>query len=296
MKELGALVRPELRKALLCNPWFWGSVAVGLILAFHSAWQSSVIFGNTLELAEEYWDVSDSLYSAASCYTFWMLVNPYQSSPGIFIMIWPLLAAIPYAWSWAAEEKSGVLAQYCSRANRGACLASKVIATFLSGGLAVGIPVIANLVACACFAPATPVWVSDILYVGIDRFTPLSSLFYNNPLVFSMAWTLIVILVSGVWATLVSALSMVVGSYLESLVASYLFLHVLAFLGSQLHTLLGSSLGDGWLGAVPVSLDLLFVPAVRSAKDGIGLLIAATAGFVAISITIPYLKRSRDIL
>lgn len=296
MGRFSSILVTELRKALGRNLWFWVSLGVGLALALHAAWESSVVFANTLEQAREYWDVSDVLYSAASCFSFWMLINPFQSSPGIFIMVWPLLAAIPYAWSWRSEERGGVLGQSYARAGRTPCLAAKALAVFVSGALAVGVPVAANLIACACFAPASPVWISDVLYVGVDRFTVLSSLFYNNPLAFSVVWTLVVSLLAGLWAMAVSGLCAVVGNFLETLVVSYLFLHVLAFVGEQLRTLLEGFVSSDVLGSALVSLDTLFVPAVRSLPGEGAFLLVVLGVLLLVSVLFPVLLRNRDTL
>ncbi len=296
MRVFVALLRVELKKALLGNPWFWGAVGLGSILALFSAAQSFVVFQNTLELAQKYWNQSDALYSAVSCFAFWMPTRPHEFAPGIFIMVWPLLAAAPYAWSWCSERSSGVLAQACARVSRSAYYAAKALAGFVAGALAIVLPLILNLVVCACFAPAAPVWVSDLLYVGVDDAAPLSSLFYNNPLAFCLVWTLVAGAVAGLWATAVGALSMVVRNFLETFVVSYLLLHVLAFVGSQLWML--PLVGSQWelAHSALLTFDVFSVVGVRSDLDAGPALIIVVASLLLFSFMLPSLLLRRDVL
>lgn len=296
MGARAALVGMELKKALRLNLWFWVSLAVGTGLALLSALQSSVVFHDTLELALEYWNVSDALYSAASCFAFWLPVDSYDFAPGIFVMVWPLLAAIPYAWSWCSEREEGLVEQQFARAGRRACYAGKALAIFVSGALAVGVPLPVNLVACACFAPASPVWVSDMLYVGVGVDAPLSSLFFTNPLAFCLVWTLVVCLVAGLWATTVAAVSMLVGNFLQTFVVTYLFLHVLAFVGGQFKTLLMSQLSDEALRSALLTLDVFRVVSVRTQPDATLALLAVVAVLLVVSALLPALLLKRDLL
>lgn len=296
MGRFNALARVELRKALGENPWFWLSLAAGCALALFSAYEDSIVFNNTLDLALEYWDESDVLYSAASCFHFWMLVNSYELASGIFRMVWPLLAALPYAWSWHAEIKSGLLDQQYARADRRACLAAKLLATFYSGAVAVALPALVSLIACACFAPATPVWVSDLIYVGVTSSAPLSQLFYSAPLAFCLVWTLIVGCVAGLWATTVASLAVLMRSFLQAAVASYLVLHVLSFLGSQAHTLLYGVLPDEIQLSALTGLDVFRVVFVVSEPGQTQLLLFVLVTLTAFSGVVFVLRRRRDCL
>lgn len=254
------------------------------------------MFQNTLGLAQRYWNQSDALYSAVSCFAFWMPTRPYEFASGIFIMVWPLLAAAPYAWSWCSERGSGVLAQACARVSRLTYYAAKALAGFVAGALAVALPLILSLVVCACFAPAAPVWVSDLLYVGVDDAAPLSSLFYNNPLAFCLVWTLVAGVVAGLWAAAVGALSMVVRNFLETFVVSYLFLHVLAFVGSQLWMLPWIFSQRRVADSALLTLDVFSVVGVRSALDAGLALIVVVASLFVFSLMVPSLLLRRDVL
>lgn len=296
MSQTRRLVATELRKAFGSNPWFWGSMLVGLGLAVISAARTATVFQNTLEMALRYWDKSDALYSATSCFAFWMPVDPSEWAMGVYLLVWPLLAALPYAWSWSAEKSVGLLAQQVARAPRATCFAAKAIATFLSGAATVAVPFLANLVMCACICPASPNWVSDVLYLGVTSDAPFSSLFYNAPLEFCLLWTLVASIIAGLWAVLVLSLTMLLDNFAPTLVASYLVLHMLSYVGSQLSTILLTQVGEDVARSAPLSLDLFSVVGVRSQPDAAAALVAAVAVLTLGSALVAGLSLRRDVL
>lgn len=296
MNGFGVLLSVELRKALGCNLWFWGAVLAGMGLAAYAAVYDNSIFQDTLAMTYKFGETLETGYSSSSCFSFWLPIRTYEFAPGIFMMVWPLLVSIPYAWSWSSEQQSGMLDQEFARVRRVPCYLAKTLATYIAGALALGIPFVASLVISACFAPAGPVWVSDMLYTGVWRDAPLSSLFYTDPLAFCILWTLIASSIAGLWACAVAALSMVVGNFLETLIVSYLFLHVIAFTGEQLGFVLrGIFTGLDTYSAL-YALDLFSVVSVRSLSDSLVALIITFPMLAIVSVAIPALVLRRDSL
>ena len=296
MQATSRLIKAELRKAFGANPWFWASLAVGMAFAVGSAIHSATVFQNTLDMALKYWNESDALYSATGCFSFWMLVSPSEWPTGVFILIWPLLAALPYAWSWSAEKSVGLVAQQTARASRLSCLGAKALATFLTAAVVIAAPLLANLVMCACVAPASPNWVSDVLYLGVTRDAPLSELFYNVPLAFCLLRTLVAALVAGLWAVLVLSLTALLDNFAPTLVASYLVLHVLSYVGSQLSAILLTWVGSDVSRSALVSLDLFSVLGVRSQPDATAALAVSVALLALLFALASGLALRRDVL
>lgn len=296
MEQSSRLMRCELRKALGPNLAFWVSLGTGLFLAVISAVRSSVVFSNTLDQALRYWDQSDALYSATSCFSFWMPVDSSEWAMGVFVILWPLLAALPYAWSWSVEKKRGVLAQQMSRASRTRCLGAKAMATFVSSALAVSVPLAVNLIACACIAPARNNWVSDVLYLGVTYDAPLSSLFYNAPLLFCILWTIVVAIVAGLWAVLVLSLTMLTDAFAPTLIASYLVVHVLSYIGGQLQAIALAYLGERAARSALLSFDLFSIVSVRSTPDATGALALSVLLLGLFTAILSAIALRRDIL
>lgn len=295
------IVRAELRKALGANPWFWLPLAAGCALAVGAAVYCHTIFQNTLEMALAY----NKNYSSLSCFAFWMPVYNYGIFTGVFTLIWPLLTAAPYAWSWGVERRRGVLQQEALRTNRRACYRAKAVAAFLSGSLVVLVPYLLNLTICACYAPAASVWASDQGYVAIFKDSPLSSLFYLHPLAFSLVWSVIAGVVAGLWATTVLSLTLLIEHPAEAITGSYVVLYLLVFASAQVRmTIVGT------VGAVdprnqklfdilrwrPLSLNLFQVISPSTGRGGTEALIIALVLLALASIIIPRMRMKKDLL
>lgn len=294
MSSLKLSTHMELRKAFGRNPWFWIALAFGVFLAVWTAIVRSELFFSTLEMAIVDWQRKEVGYSTVGAYALWMPLDNMDLPSGIFFMVWPILAAIPYAWAWTAETRSGLIEQECVRAGRRATVVSKWVAVFLTGFAIIAVPYAVNLLCNLCVEPAMSAWISDGLYARVLEQTPFSSLFYNNPLAFCILWTFVAGALGGLWATVVAALSMVVGSYLPSLVVSYLSLHVLAFIGDQI-TMYTHAYAQ-YSYAAMLSLEVLPTVSVRVSTGSRPALVATVLALAVLSIVPPVALRKRDLL
>lgn len=294
MNHLLSAVRVEYRKAFGKNSWLWITLAIGAFLAVLSSMSRAKLFSSTLELALVDWQRKDVGYSSVGAFALWMPIRPDDFAPGVFRMVWPILAALPYAWSWSVEKKAGIIEQSCVRSSKLDVIVAKWLAAFSVGFLAMAAPLATNLVCNACIEPAMPVWVSDELYIGVTWQAAFSSLFYTNPLAFCLLWTLVAGVIGGLWSTFVSALSMCLGSFLPSMAISYVSLHVLAFVGEQLQLVFQVS-SDSALSSL-LSLDIFSTISVRSQTgSGEALLVTATL-LLAFSVVVPSMISKRDLL
>lgn len=136
-----------------------------------------------------------------SLFTRWIAINGFTFGSIYFFLIWPILAAMPHGWSYAQEVKTGVINQYFVRTTRKTYFTAKYIAVFLSGGIAVSFPVIANLLLNALFCPATVPEVTHLLTAITDGYF-LSALFYTHPWCYCLIWCFVDFLFGGMGACL----------------------------------------------------------------------------------------------
>lgn len=298
---ISGIVRAELRKALGANPWFWLPLAAGCVLAVGSAAYCHTIFQNTLEMALAYWDTKNMGYSGLSCFALWMPVYNYGIFTGVFTLTWPLLVAAPYAWSWGAERRRGMLQQEALRTDRKGCYRAKAVAAFLSGALVVLVPYLLNLVICACYAPAAPVWASG-WFITIFQDAPLSSLFYHHPLVFCLVWSVVAGIVAGLWATAVLSLTLLIEHPAEAITGSYVVLYLLVFVSAQVRTaIIGvAGLRDqkilDILSSAPLSLNLFQVLSPSTGLGGTEWLVIVLAVLALASLILPRIRMREDLL
>lgn len=64
-----------------------------------------------------------------------------------------LIAALPYGISYYRDRKTGLIKNICVRTNHNTYLRAKYFATFISGGIAVSIPLIADLLIAKLWSP-----------------------------------------------------------------------------------------------------------------------------------------------
>ncbi|AEB06514.1 hypothetical protein Corgl_0396 [Coriobacterium glomerans PW2] len=223
-----SLIVMELDKALR-NRWFIVAVSIGVILGAAAAiecaakiaiWDAAKLeFGYGIGL-----DSPNALFlTSRGSYGNWVLVNASDALSGlIYVYLLPLLALVPFAWSYASELHAGYLIQVCTRADRRSYLAAKGAAVFVSAALVALIPLAVNFIVLSCLLPGYVPTYLDNQYVGLFDNNLLSGLFYRAPMLFVVCRSLIDALVCGVWATLVYAISLRVANRVAIMVVPYL--------------------------------------------------------------------------
>lgn len=202
-------LRVELWKATH-NRMFFLSLAVGLFLALGDSYLSwltvTELHQSTLEmLAHGYGRGGHAGYSL---FVLWMPINGFQITTIYFFLIWPALAAMPYGWSYGQERNSGVTQQITTRSGKRTYFNAKFISVFISGGFAVFLPILINLLVDAMICPyALP----KLGIVPVFNGNFLSALYYTNPWVYAICWCMMEFLFGGATA----CLCFVVGSMLK---------------------------------------------------------------------------------
>jgi len=202
-------LRTELWKATH-NKMFFLSLAVGFFLALADSYLSAQtvkeLHDTTLELLEM--GLGGGGHSGYSLFVQWLPINGFQITTTYFCLIWPALAAIPYGWSFCQEQRNGVMKQITSRSSKQIYFNSKFIAVFVSGGLAVMLPLLLNLLVDALVCPYD---IPPLGTVPIFNGNFLSGLYYTYPWIYAFCWCGVVFLLGGATASL----CFVVGSMLR---------------------------------------------------------------------------------
>ncbi len=194
-------IKAELWKALH-NPMFYIAVAAGLAISM----------GNVLRSAEriQYFhskiqalDISSTISRNPIGYSLfiqWLPVARTSSSHYIFSFIWPILAAMPFGWSYFQERRNGVYNQIVTRSGRQVYFVSKFIGVFVSGGLAVALPAFFDLLANAMICPYVLPNPNIPINIISDGWF-LSELYYTNPWLYSGIWCLVLFWLGGTAAS-----------------------------------------------------------------------------------------------
>lgn len=195
-------IRSELHK-VLTNKMLYIAIAIGLLFCAFDVIEN---IGNIREFNERLTQILQELHprkkvshTGYSLFYLWMGLYSNTRGASLFCIVWPVLAAIPYGWSYTNERRNGLYNQIAARTGSLAYYVSKYIVVFISGGLAVGVPVLLNLLANALICPYAdipPSWST----VANSNF--MSELFYTNTWVYGLLWCGMTFLCGGVAACL----------------------------------------------------------------------------------------------
>lgn len=137
------------------------------------------------QASQEGWGISTH-FEGFSLFIRWIGVNSVNLGSGLLNMLWPLLAAIPYGWSYCQEKNCGYDTQITTRASRVRYFLAKFAVCFVGGGIAVAFPLVFDLVVNALILP---VCVPDVntSITPIFNYSFLSELFYTKPGLYALA-------------------------------------------------------------------------------------------------------------
>lgn len=131
-------------------------------------------------------------HTGYSLFSLWMSISSATTSGSLFHIVWPALAAMAYGWSYNEERRSGLYNQIVVRTSPIAYYNAKYIGVFVSGGLAVSVPLLINLLINALILPY------DIPFPGtIPNGYFLSQFFYTCPWAYGLIWCCMVFLMGG---------------------------------------------------------------------------------------------------
>ena len=145
-----------------------------------------------------------------SLFISWLAVNRVSLGGQLLQYLWPIIAVLPFGWSYSDDKRRGVYNQIAIRASITEYYASKYIATFLSGGLVTAFPFVVNLLLNALICPYCVPNVNNSL-VNIFDGNFLSEVFYTYPWIHAVSWCFVCFALGGV----TSCLCFLAGTYFK---------------------------------------------------------------------------------
>ncbi len=133
-------------------------------------------------------------------YTSGWLLGRQTPFSYLYLLVLPILAALPHGSSFYKDAKGTFIGSICIRTDRKKYYFAKYISTFVSGGIAVIAPIVFNFIIAATLLPAiTPQSAAFESLIGENSSFPF--LFYNRPLLYVILYTLIIFIFSGLIST-----------------------------------------------------------------------------------------------
>lgn len=239
----------ELHKAI-CNRYFVITLIIGVLITLFSAGVRIELFFehenivNTLTVSESGEISKDPMLGAFSLYNNWVGAEGSSIGHSAFYLLLPMLASLPFSWSWCSEHKSGYELQMIIRTKKRYYHMSKYLVTFLSGMVAIVVPLIINIISVALFIPArTPDPYYD-LYYGMSKIALFSELFYSIPVLYMLIYVLMAGIFGGLFAVLALSFSYVVRNRFAVIGFPFLIALVLHYISFVFAGSLGKSVGE----------------------------------------------------
>lgn len=186
------VLKTELWKATH-NFMFVLSLGFGTIICFLQIFQTVSVINSLMPLLAD-----SSGYAGISLFRHWIGIDMVSFGTSLFYLVWPILAAMPYGWSFSDDRHDGKGIQIITRCSKQNYYLAKYIAVFVSGGVAVAFPVLLNLFVLALICPYD---LPHILWqFGPVNFNFLANLYYTQPWLYAIAWSGITFICGGVAA------------------------------------------------------------------------------------------------
>lgn len=207
---MARLLSRELKRALT-SPGMIISVVVGLAISIAYTWMVQL---QMVEMNRQ-WVNGELLYELMcpkSAEVYNMLQDITNAQPFIFYMLLPVLAVLPFGASLSQDKKSGYLVQLRQRCSSASCMRAKYFATFLSGGIAVIIPLIVSIL-CAYMLLPSILPDATMPMNSLNASVFLNAWFYRFPAVYFATYGLITFAVAGCYACVGLLMSTFLNNY-----------------------------------------------------------------------------------
>ena len=164
-------------------------------------------------------------------YNSWVGGEELSLGTVLFYYLMPIGAAIPFAWSYHTERKSGYLKNIASRTDKKKYFIAKTIAVFVSGVLAVLIPLIVNIALVSAFVPTIEPFAGYTFYNHVFIGDMWIELYYTCPWLYVTLYVLLDVLYGVIYALLIFAVTFFIKNILAILFVPFISLFVIGYFG-----------------------------------------------------------------
>ncbi|MCD8300800.1 MAG: hypothetical protein LUC41_06480 [Clostridiales bacterium] len=203
-------LKTEWRK-MIHSRTLWVAVLIGTVLCI-------VNFIENIQLLNWFTSVSKAGtygYSTLSIFGNWIDGASDGIGELVFFIIFPILAALPFAWSFCSERRDGYTDHLLTRESKRSYLVSKYVVVFASGGIAIVLPLILNFILNAWILPICS---PAPLIVGGGDAMYLSRLLFTKPMIYLIG----VLFTAFCWGGLIACLGTTVSSFIHNTIVALL--------------------------------------------------------------------------
>ncbi len=223
-----AALKLELRR-LFSSKELYVALAIGLALI---AWLFVYEVSELSRFEEEYAlygdKISGYLYYPKTVFNSCIELEYDALPPILLYLLFPIIAAFPYAATYCKDKKTGYLKNLLVRIDRKDCFMAKYIVSFLSGFLVSGAILLSSLLLTMLVFPMLiPEAVTQNYYVQPGNMW--GNLFYTMPMVYTLLYILVDMLWCGCMASFTLLISMFTRSAFLAVTGSFIVFEVVDY-------------------------------------------------------------------
>lgn len=138
-----------------------------------------------------------------SVFNAWMGMDDLHPWRAVYLTIFPILAALPYAASYFDDKKSGYIKNVCIKVKKSSYLFAKYMAVFTAGGTTVVLPMLFNLLLSASVLPSLTPSMNGLFAPG--SIGMYADIFYTKPYLYIAIYLFAYFIYGGVFASIALA-------------------------------------------------------------------------------------------
>lgn len=222
-------------------------------------------------------------------YNSWVGGEDLSLAYTLFFQLLPLGAALPFAWSFCRERKTGYIKNITSRVKKEYYYCSKAIAVFISGMLVVLIPVLVNILMVSAFVPVVKPFVIYTHYNHLYFGNMWADIYYTNPMLYTALYVMLESLYGGIFALLSFAITFYINNIFAVEILPFILMIASGYLQSFIYNLINNP-----------TVQLEFVPTTFIHSKNMGgqvvswVVITVTLVLLAFSLTTIFVRGKKD--
>lgn len=215
-----SIIKIELSRALK-NKAFLLAISLGSIIVIVHLLKYGVYASQFILLEKDTYPLSS--------YQQWIGGTPTSIETYLYYLITPIIAAIPYADSFYTDKKSGYIKNVFIRTKKAKYYIAKYISTFISGGLAVAIPLLLSFALTATFIPSVLPQISTGT-TTVFNISMWHNLYYSYPFLYTILYIVVDFVFYGLIATIALSISNSVENRFVCLLSPFLYYVIISFI------------------------------------------------------------------
>lgn len=179
------------------------ALSLGVLIVLLDLFENHTIVSDFTQRSLDYYKAG-IVSGSHEGFSLFLLSLPYNGvnyAARVYLLIWPILAAMPYGSNYYVERKSSIYNQLVTRSNKKVYLLAKFLAVFLSGGVIVSFPSLLDILLNALVCPYEVMDVSSSIASVFNGWF-LSSLYYTCPWLHAVIWCVVLFFLGGSVASL----------------------------------------------------------------------------------------------